>query len=169
MNNELSDNIQNNLGNLVANITLKKVCLVGVLTWVLVSFCHWKYNDSVGDAIFIAKRQKSEPSIAEVKVNKEEAKKLANKVFIDFFPEDVWEINKNYFKISSAELRTIHFSWKSMIPFYKPKPRVAWFIEFDLVEGTFEKTRGMLVKGESTIVLDATTNELICRQIHIVM
>jgi len=56
-----------------------------------------------------------------------------------------------------------------MIPFYKPKPRLAWFVEFGLVEGALEKVRGMTVHEDSTIVLDATTNELICRQMGFVL
>lgn len=130
---------------------------------------HLRHNDSVNQAIFIAKQEKSQPGTAEVKVKEEEARKKAYDAFCEFFPQQVWEQNKNNFRISSTQLKTISYSWKNMIPFYKEKPRVAWFIEFTVVPGTLDKIVGMTVKAESTIVLDAITNKVICKQMNIVL
>lgn len=117
------------------------------------------------------KAYNGEPCSTEIKVDKNTAIDTAFKKFIDEFPDDNWEKNKDKFEIVSVELRIVKPDkfWQRLFPFYNSKSRLAWIIEFNTKLGQERNTIGVLNKDKSVIWVDAASNKILTSEINIVM
>jgi hypothetical protein len=113
----------------------------------------------------------AEPCQIEVKTDKNMAIETAYKKFINYFPSDEWEKNKDKFELVSAELRIVKPDeyWQRLIPFSSAKTRLAWVVVFDVKKGQETKTIGVLNKDKSIICVDAASNKIFASEINVVI
>jgi len=113
----------------------------------------------------------AEPCPIEVKADKNMAIETAYKKFINYFPSDGWEKNKDKFELVSAELRIVKPDehWQRLIPFFNAKSRLVWVVVFDVRKGQETETIGVLNKDKSVICVDAASNKILTSEINVVI
>jgi hypothetical protein len=117
-----------------------------------------------------SKSYKAQPCPTDVKIQRQQAVEKAFKVFVEYFPKDKWEKNKDKFELISADLRIVKPDeyWRRLTPFGDAESRLAWVVVFDVKKGQETETIGVLNKDKSIINVDAATARILSSEINIV-
>jgi hypothetical protein len=110
-----------------------------------------------------------EPSSSEVKVSRADAIEIAYKNFVNYFPKDKWDKNKDKFELKSVKLEFVRDDGVlNKILSMNDKPRLAWVVIYDAKEGMARETVGILIVDKSIIKIDALNKKILSSKIEVV-